>query len=199
MYWRRAFDKHSRLSRKWTTIRRVKVLIASNLVLEPQGAAHAGEMFAVLSDRAIYEFENAPPVSEAWLRERFSKLEARHSPDGKEQWLNWVIRLPSGKLAGYVQATVTMDGKAHVAYELASAYWGQGVGSRAVTIMLAHLARDYAVTEFFATLKVANHRSLKLLTRNGFAPASISQTDGWSIESDERVMYRAPDQLAGAG
>ena len=33
-------------------------------------AAHADEMFVVLSDPAIYEFENAPPASADALRER---------------------------------------------------------------------------------------------------------------------------------
>jgi hypothetical protein len=55
-------------------------------------------MFAVLCDPAIYEFENEPPPSVEWLRARFAKLESRRSPDGEEQWLNWVVRLPSSEL-----------------------------------------------------------------------------------------------------
>lgn len=42
-------------------------------MLEPQVAAHASEMFDVLSDPAIYEFENEPPPSEAWLVERYAR------------------------------------------------------------------------------------------------------------------------------
>ena len=61
-------------------------------------------MFAVLSDRAIYEHENEPPPSLEWLRARFARLESRRSPNANEQWLNWVIRLPTSELAGYVQA-----------------------------------------------------------------------------------------------
>jgi hypothetical protein len=91
------------------------------LTLEPQTAAHAEQMFAVLCDPAICEFENQPPPSLQWLRERYARLESRHSADGTQQWLIWVIRLPDGKLAGYVQATVHPDGRAASAYELASA------------------------------------------------------------------------------
>ena len=96
---------------------------AGTLVLEPQLAVHAAQMFEVLSDPAIYEFENTPPVSAASLAERFARLESRVSPDRTEQWLNWVIRLPTGALAGYVQATIAADGTAHIAYELGSAFW----------------------------------------------------------------------------
>ena len=73
---------------------------AGALVLEPQMAAHAAEMFELLADTAIYEFENAPPESLAWLQRRFARLETRVSPDGQQQWLNWVVRLPSRELAG---------------------------------------------------------------------------------------------------
>src|SRR5215471_10097410 len=105
----------------------MRAIVTSGLSLEPQTAAHADEMFVVLSDPAIYEFENEPPASQEWLRQRFSRLESRRSSDGREQWLNWVIRLPTAELAGYVQATVRDDGCAAIAYELASAYWGRDI------------------------------------------------------------------------
>ncbi len=83
---------------------------ASALALEPQTATHAAEMFEVLGDPALCEYENEPPASLAWLRARYERLESRHSPDGREEWLNWVVRLPGSGLGGYVQATVGEDG-----------------------------------------------------------------------------------------
>ena len=70
------------------------------------------------------------------LRERFAKLETRRSGDGREQWLNWVLRRRSGELIGYVQATVRGDGQAFIAYVLGSAHWGQGLASEAVAAVL---------------------------------------------------------------
>lgn len=46
-------------------------------VLEPLVAGHAGEMFRVLSDPAIYAYENEPPASEQWLAARYAALEKR--------------------------------------------------------------------------------------------------------------------------
>jgi ribosomal-protein-alanine N-acetyltransferase len=158
-------------------------IIAGSLVLEPQLEAHASEMFNVLSDPAIYEFENSPPESPEWLARRFRSLESRCSPDGAELWLNWVIRLPGGALAGYVQAAVGRDGNAHIAYELASRYWRQGIGSTAVTGMLGELASNYGVSSFTATLKARNHRSLALLKALGFESAGPG-------ESGEVIMRR---------
>lgn len=144
-------------------------------------------MFTVLSDPAIYEFENAPPESEAWLRQRFERLERRASTDGREQWLNWVIRLPEGRLAGYVQATVQEDHTALVAYELHSRYWRQGLGTRAVQAMLRELREAYGVHMCIAVLKARNYRSEGLLRKLGFAPAAAEQTLRYRDEPDELV------------
>ena len=160
------------------------------LTLEPQLAEHAEEMFALLADPAIYEYENDPPESVQALRERFARLEARHSPDGHEEWLNWVIRLPDGKLAGFVQATVRADGSATIAYVLGSAYWGRGIARRAVEMMIAELVRHHGVRRLLATLKRANGRSRRLLERLGFALAGEVEQAAHSLADDELLMTR---------
>ena len=162
----------------------------ATLTLEPQVAAHADEMFGVLSDPAIYTYENEPPPSVEWLRERFRKLETRGSADGTEQWLNWVIRLPSSALIGYVQATVEADGAATIAYVLSSPYWGRGLASQAVTAMTAELVAQYNVQHLFASLKQANHRSLRLLDRMRFTLASPELHAKYQVDPDELLMQR---------
>jgi hypothetical protein len=47
----------------------MRTVEASRCTLEPLVVAHAQEMFSVLSDPAIYEFENEPPPSRSWLAE----------------------------------------------------------------------------------------------------------------------------------
>jgi len=148
-------------------------------------------MFRVLSDPAIYEFENEPPMSEDWLARRYELLEGRGSPDGHEQWLNWVVRLPSGELAGYVQATVLASGTSYVAYELNSRYWRQGIGSSAVIAMLEELRSTYSVHTFVAVLKTANHRSMAFLRHLGFSPAGEFRAAEFRPQPDERVMIKA--------
>ena len=145
----------------------------------------------MLSDPAIYEFENAPPVSEEWLTRRYEVLERRCSVDGQERWLNWVVRIPGGELAGYVQATVLPSAAARVAYELGSRYWRQGIGRSAVAAMLAELRSEYGVHTFAAVLKAGNFRSLGLLRSLGFSPASALQVAEFGGEPDELVMVRA--------
>jgi RimJ/RimL family protein N-acetyltransferase len=168
----------------------VRTLHTGDLTLEPQVAAHADALFPVLCDPAIYEYENDPPASLAALRERFARLEARQSPEGGEHWLNWVIRLPGAGLIGFVQATVHADGRAAIAYVLGSPYWGRGHARRAVEAMLAELAESYEVKRYSASLKRRNLRSLRLLERLGFSPATPRECERIGIEADEVLMMR---------
>jgi RimJ/RimL family protein N-acetyltransferase len=154
---------------------RMRTIEAARLTLEPQTASHAVEMFDVLSDPAIYAYENSPPRSLEWLRTRFEKLESRQSPDGTQLWLNWVVRLKSGELIGYVQATVHQDGKAAIAYEFSSAYWGRGLAHEAADALIRELVQHYDVSCLTAVAKSANMRSLRLLERLGF---SALQSEG---------------------
>lgn len=166
----------------------MRTLIAGSLTLEPQMAAHAAEMFDVLRDPAIYEYENEPPSSVEALRMRYAKLESRRSGDGREQWLNWVIRMDGRGLIGYVQATVYADRSAAVAYELSSAHWGRGFGHRATEAMLQELIAHYAVTRVFGVAKARNFRSLRLLERLGFSLAGPELRAVRGVEPDETLM-----------
>jgi RimJ/RimL family protein N-acetyltransferase len=168
----------------------MRVIETATVVLEPQVAGHADEMFAVLSDPAIYEYENAPPPSVEWLRERYRRLETRRSADGHEQWLNWVIRVPGAGLIGYVQATVHHDGRAAIAYELASRSWGRGLARAAVEAMIGELVARHGVRTLTAVLKRGNDRSLRLLERLGFALASPELRDLCEVGPDEILMQR---------
>jgi RimJ/RimL family protein N-acetyltransferase len=168
----------------------MRVIEAAALTLVPQTAAHAQEMFAVLGDPAIYAYENEPPPSLEWLRERFAKLESRRSAGGEERWLNWVIRLPASQLIGYVQATVRRDGSAAIAYVLASAFWGRGLGRQAVEAMMKELGERYQVRAFSAVLKRKNRRSARLLEHLGFSLASPELHVQLEVEPGEILMLR---------
>lgn len=163
------------------------VIESERVTLEPQTAAHAEEMFAVLVDPAIYQHENQPPPSVEWLRERFARLESRRSSDGRERWLNWVVRLRTGEAIGYVQATVTPEGEALIAYVFGSAHWGHGLAREAVEAMIGELVRSHGVSDLSAVFKRTNRRSERLLERLGFVPDPYAWRDA---EPDEARMLR---------
>jgi len=150
----------------------MRTLSARGMSLEPQTAAHAEPMFAVLNDTAVFTYiDDAPPASVAALRDRFARLESRASADGREHWLNWVIRLDGGVVAGFVQATVYPSGWAWIAFVLGRAHWGHGHAWNASRAMLDELTSRYGVTRLLATADRDNRRSIALLERLGFALA----------------------------
>ncbi|MBN9304181.1 MAG: hypothetical protein BGO82_17540 [Devosia sp. 67-54] len=147
----------------------MRSLRIGEIVLEPQVAAHAAELFTVLDDPDLYGFvDDKGPASETALRERLARLESRQSPDGLEQWLNWVVRNATGAVTGYVQATVRAHGEAEIAYVLGRRFWRQGIAFAACSAMLEELAGAYGVTRAVATLDPDNIASLALLRKLGF-------------------------------
>jgi RimJ/RimL family protein N-acetyltransferase len=157
----------------------MRVIVAGDLTLEPQREVHADQMFVVLSDPAIYQYENAPPPSRQWLRERFRRLESRTSADGSEIWLNWVIRTRSNALCGFVQATVRAGG-----------YWGRGIARTAVAAMIEELVEVYGVRRLYAIAVRRNERSMRLLRRLGFAEATPEEYVQCPVDADEVLMAR---------
>lgn len=168
----------------------MRTLLTHRLVLEPQRLVHADEMFVVLSDPALYRYENAPPTSCDAVRRRFAKLESRSSPEGDETWLNWVVRLREGPLLGFVQATVTMRHHARIAYVFGSAYWGRGYAREATQAMLDELRSFYGISHCEAVLKRNNEPSRRLLVDLGFlSMPQAGAIEAQDVEADEDAMY----------
>ncbi|WP_405011955.1 GNAT family N-acetyltransferase [Kitasatospora sp. NBC_01539] len=111
------------------------------LELPPLGPAHAEEMAAVLADPALYAFTGGTPYGVEELRARYARL-AAGSPDPAVGWVNRVLRLRAdGRLAGYVQATVTDGGRtAEVAWVVGTPWQGRGLAAEAATALVGALA-----------------------------------------------------------
>ena len=166
---------------------------SSALRLEPLVAAHADEMFAPLSAAAIYDYmPGQPPLSAAALRERYARLEKGRSADGRQQWLNWIVRLNSGRCAGFVQATIYPRRTGDFAFAFAPTYWGQGVAFEACQAALPYLFRALRVTTLFATVDPRNARSIRLLLRLGFEEVTPAEYPHGEVEPDDRVFSRPP-------
>ena len=160
--------------------------------LEALGPHHAEEMFPVLADPHIYRhLDYGPPASVEALRALYTRLAAGRSPDGRERWLNWLVRrVDDGSPAGYVQATVVPDRCAWVGYVFAPRHWGRGLATEAMRDLLARLAQDHPVPVLLATVEVANTRSAALLARLGFEQAPAGDADAEALAPTERLYRR---------
>jgi [ribosomal protein S5]-alanine N-acetyltransferase len=171
-----------------STLGCMKTIHCSACTLEPQIQSHAIETLDVLSDPAIYQYEGVPPPSMEKLADGYRRRESRVSPDGKEQWLNWVVRIPTGELTGYVQSTVLGNGSAFVGYEFSSKYWRRGIATAAMRCMLQELSETYQVDTYVAVLKAENFRSLGLLQKLGFTPGTPEDAKHYEADTDEITL-----------
>jgi [ribosomal protein S5]-alanine N-acetyltransferase len=160
----------------------------SEFELQPRTAAHAPGMFEVLRDPRLYTYlDYGPPASEEYLQSLYTRFAGPLSPDGSEVWLNWVINV-RGQSAGYVQATVPVDrGFAWVAYMLGHDFWGMGLGSAATGAMIELLRTDYQITRFLACVEADNTRSIGVLRKLNFVPASAEELATHDLSPTERL------------
>ena len=87
-------------------------LTTTRLVLEPLTTGHADEMVGVLADGSLYAFTGGEPPTLEELTRRYEFQAVGHSPDGAQDWLNWIVRrADTGAAVGYVQATVGAEGE----------------------------------------------------------------------------------------
>jgi RimJ/RimL family protein N-acetyltransferase len=149
---------------------------SARLCLVPLAVADADEMVGVLSGAALYTFTGGSPPSLAELRARYARLAPGRSPDGREEWRNWIIRREPGQTAvGYVQATIVDGGtRVEIAWVVGLSWQRQGFAAEAVRALAAWLAAR-GVTAIQAHIHPDHVASAAVARRAGLAPTG--QTD----------------------
>jgi len=68
-------------------------------------------------------------------------LPAGRSPDGREEWCNWILRRePGGEAVGYVQATISGEGRrAEIAWVVGLPWQGRGYATEAARALVGWL------------------------------------------------------------
>jgi ribosomal-protein-alanine N-acetyltransferase len=175
-----------------------EVLLTERLRLEPIRADHAPLLFELWQEAAIYAYvPEEPPVSLAWLTERYRKLETRQSAAGDQAWLQWAVRLRDASTTptyvGRVEATVEPSRPTALAWMLGSPWWREGVGTEAVTKVMDHLAVAWGVTRVSVEIDERNTASLALASRLGYVEfARVPDADFFKgTTSHERHLARS--------
>ena len=145
----------------------------------------------------LYKFiPTNPPHSPSWLASRYKRLELRHSPDGNEQWLNWVIRLKENrKPVGLIEVTIHGDQSALLAYTVFVDEWGKGYAREACGWVINELFRQFLVKEFISHVDRRNARSISLLEALNFSLVkTISSADYFKNAKSDEYVYSLRDR-----
>ena len=150
------------------------------VLLEPLSVEHAEEMAPVLADARLYQFIGGEPPSVADLHGRYAKQVSGHSPDGKQWWLNWVVRRRVvGSAAGYVQATVDPNG-AELAWVIGVQHQGQGLARESIRLVVDWL-RGQGVSRLIAHVHPDHAASAAVARSAGLSPTGTVEDgeQGW--------------------
>ncbi len=137
-------------------------------------------MAPLLDDARLHEFTGGTPLGAAELSERYRRLASGRSPDGSQDWLNWVVRSRSdGVAVGTVQATVrrgASDMTGALAWVIASPHQGRGYATEAATGVADWLERE-GVNELVAYIHPRHEASMAVARALGMA-ATDDALDG---------------------
>lgn len=145
-------------------------------------------MAVVLAEPALYAFTGGEPPGVEALEARFRRLVVGRSPDGRQRWHNWVVRLgPAGAAIGTVQATVeAAEPEAEIAWVIGVPWQGRGYASEAVSRLVAWL-RAEGVRRIVAHIRPDHAASAAVAGRAGLRETAELQ-DGervWRWEASE--------------
>jgi ribosomal-protein-alanine N-acetyltransferase len=173
------------------------VIETANHRLEPVREDHAVLVYTSLRDPQLYALiPEEPPASLEALAKRYAFLQSGKSPDGKEHWLNWIIRdRRTKKPVGTFQATVRDEAPSDIAYMVFPAHWRQGIASEAGAAVIDHLFSRYPTPMLAANLDTHNIASMKLVETLGFKrTAFIPKADTFKGMSSDEFRYELPRQ-----
>jgi RimJ/RimL family protein N-acetyltransferase len=164
--------------------RRSTTVDTERLTLAPLRAADLDRLFAVLDDPTLHDFTGGEPRSGGELADWIDAVAAAGSPDGRERWLNWVVRRrDDDEVVGTVQATVVGD-EATIAWVIGSAFQGQGLAKEAGAGMVSWLRAHDGVTRFRATIHPDHLASQAVARSLGLEPTD--EVD------DGEIVWRTP-------
>lgn len=157
-----------------------------NLRLDPLEVSDAAEMVGVLSDPALYAVTGGEPPTLDELTERYRRQVFGRSADGREEWLNWVVRVDHVAV-GFVQATVSDERRASIAWVIGLAWQGHGYATEAARSMMVRL-RDRGVADVRAWIAPGHEPSEHVASRVGLVARDQTDADGERLW----VLLQAP-------
>lgn len=172
------------------------ILEARRVLLEPIHASHAASVYERLLDERLYRFiPQEPPESLKTLEDRYEFLSSRASPDGREVWLNWAMRLrgSDGAYVGLMEATVCEEHAAtvaYIAYTVFVHFQKQGFAAEGCGRVVRHLFEDYEASVVAAEIDTRNAASIALVESLGFERvATVKDADFFKGSSSDEHRY----------
>lgn len=159
------------------------LLNSEKLVLKKIEDAHLQELFAIYDNEKVFEYCGIIPKHNI---QTVSKMIGHFTRDyKKESIVKWGIfqKSHSDQLVGIIEA-MEFNQKVNmvtIGYYLAEDYWGKGLASDAVNILVKFLFEEVNINRIQAEVMPLNEASKKVLQKNGFLKEGLlRQAKVWS-------------------
>ena len=155
----------------------IPVLPGKRLVLRPLALTDAVDAWAYYSDPAVF---GPTSMDVASLDATSEGLRAMDASFARRESLRWGI-VPAGesRVAGDCGFFNFDPDGAEIGYMLARPYWGRGIASEAVDLMLTFAFDELSLNAVRALVMDGNERSLRLLDRKGFERLELLPEFRW--------------------
>lgn len=149
----------------------MNITVTPENYLSPLTAADAEDITAHLQDYEVSRYTRLIPhpytleMARGWLVGIAD--DARHN--GRQT--HWAIREQSGRLIGAIELSRNEPGSEHaseIGYWLARPFWGCGIMTRVVKIIVELGFRDFGLCRISAPIFAPNIGSARVLEKNGF-------------------------------
>lgn len=157
----------------------------TDVTIRPLRVEDSSVMVDVLGSEKLYTHIGGGPPTHEELEARYMRQTVGVSPDGTQEWLNWIVLVGTSTMVGYVQASRPMNGTtAEIAWVIGVKWQRQGRATPAVRLMLEKLAAR-GVEDITADIHPANKASEGVARRVGMSPT------GEVVDGETRWMGRA--------
>lgn len=167
--------------------------MSSDIILRPWRREDAQQLASIANNRNIWlnvrdRFPHPYTVMDAmqWIQMR----------SNEKPVLNFCIAF-QGKVTGSVGVVLKDDvyrKTIELGYFIGESFWGKGIATKAVTLMLEYIEEHFDTVRIFAEVFEHNKASMNILRKNGFYLESIRKKavikDG--IIMDDHVWVKLP-------
>lgn len=160
------------------------------LRIEPLRVAHIAELAVVLRHPAVYAHlePDLPSLDDIQL-ELACAIAPEGPPKAGLRCLHFLARDLAGTMVGRLEANCH-HGLVEVALLFDPRCWGRGLASAGLAWLHAEVARTAGMSDFWATVAPANHRSRRLFERAGYRECPLPGVPLYSHAEGDAVYRR---------
>ncbi|WP_068777719.1 GNAT family N-acetyltransferase [Paenibacillus sp. FJAT-26967] len=158
------------------------ILASDDLILKQVDVSHLDEVYSIYSNDGVFEYCGIiPKHNRDTVKKMIGHFERDYNKKSKVKW-GLFLGSESDKLVGIIEA-FDLNQKVNmvtIGYFLEESYWGKGIATRAVEVLVRFLFEEAGINRIQAEVMPLNEGSKKVLLKNGFLQeGTIRQAALW--------------------